>query len=45
MIWEGAREDWEAAPPRPWLAARRLIAMVLGLVCGVELVILLWVIL
>lgn len=41
---DAGRESWEAAAPRPWLlVVRRLIAMVLGVVCGVEFALLLWV--
>lgn len=46
MIWEGAREDWEAATPRPWLlVVRRAVQITLGLVCGLELVLWLMVVL
>ena len=43
MIWEFGREDWEAAAPRPWLlVVRRMAAIMLGAVCGTELVLFLW---
>lgn len=32
---DAGREDWEAAPPRPWLlSVRRLAAIVLGVAYG-----------
>lgn len=45
-IFYGARDELDiAAPPRPWESARRLAAVVMGIICGTEFVILLWVLL
>ena len=42
---DGLRESWEEAPVRPWQAARRLAAVVLGIMVGAEFAVLLWVLL
>lgn len=44
-IFYGARDELDIAAPRPWQSARRLAAVVLGIICGTEFVILLWVLL
>lgn len=31
---DGCRESWEAAAPRSWLVVRRLVQIMLGIVCG-----------
>lgn len=46
MIWEFAREDWEAAAPRPWLlVVRGIVRGALALVCALVTVAWLYVIL
>ena len=37
MIWDGARESWEASPPRPWLAARRMADYAITAVFGLAI--------
>lgn len=45
-VFYGARDDVEIAVPRPWLlVVRRIVQITLGVVCGAEFVLLLWVIL
>lgn len=42
-IFEGCRESWEAAPPRPWLlVVRDAVGLSLAMVCAVSLVIFLY---
>jgi hypothetical protein len=42
---DGLRETWEAAPPRPWLlVVRRGAAIVLGIIVGAEFALFLYVV-
>jgi hypothetical protein len=41
---DGARESWEAAEPRPvWRIAKDAAALLLAIICSVEFVFILWV--
>lgn len=42
-IFYGARDDMDIAEPRPyWLAVKRALAIVLGIVCGAEFAVFVW---